>query len=288
MNEVSLGIKKIGGNNPSYIIAEIGLNHNGSLDIAKKLIDVAVLAGCDAVKFQKRNPEKCVPEKQRNVIRETPWGEMTYFEYRYKVEFQKKEFDEIDRYCKEKQIDWLASAWDEDSLDFLNSYDVNAHKVPSAALTNDSLLRKYNETNKVIILSTGMSNTNEIEHAISLLDQNRLILLHATSTYPCVPEELNLNIIPHYLSKYSFPIGYSGHEVGLQTTYAAVALGAKVVERHITLDRSMWGSDHAASIEPQGLIRLVRDIRIIEIAKGDGIKKVYESELPILKKLRFI
>lgn len=286
--KVKIGNRFIGENEKTYIIAEIGLNHNGDIEIAKKLIDSAVLAGCDAVKFQKRNPEKCVPQSQRDKIRETPWGTMTYFEYRYKVEFGKEEYDEIDRYCKEKKIDWFASCWDDDSLDFIDSYNVVAHKISSASLTNDELLKKYNLTGKPILLSTGMSTIEEIDHAISLLDKDRLVLLHSTSTYPCPPKELNLNVIRKYIEKYNFPIGYSGHEVGLQTTCAAVALGAKVVERHITLDRAMWGSDHAASVEPHGLMRLVRDIRTIEEALGDGVKRVFDSEQPIREKLRMM
>ncbi len=287
MRNIKIGKRSIGNNENVYIIAEIGINHNGDLNIAKKLIDVAVSSGCDAVKFQKRNPEKCVPINQRDKLRETPWGTLTYLEYRYKVEFEREEYDEINQYCKEKNITWLASSWDEDSLSLIDSYNVIAHKIPSAALTNDNLVKKFNDTGKIIILSTGMSTVDEIEHAISLIDQDRLILLHSTSTYPCPPNELNLNVIRKYIEKYDFPIGYSGHEVGLQTTCAAVVIGAKVIERHITLDRAMWGTDQAASVEPQGMMRLVRDIRTVEEALGDGVKKVYDSEIPIKEKLRY-
>lgn len=288
MKEIKIYKKTISDSAPAYIIAEIGLNHNGSLELAKRLIDAAVLAGCDAVKFQKRNPEKCVPIEQRDKLKETPWGTITYFEYRYKIEFGKFEYEEINNYCKEKNIDWLASSWDEDSLQFIDSFNVLVHKIPSAVLTNDNLIKKFNDTGKIILLSTGMSTVDEIDHAVSLINPERLILLHATSTYPCPISELNLKVISSYKKKYDFPIGYSGHEVGLQTTCAAVVLGAKVIERHITLDRAMWGSDHAASVEPQGFLKLVRDIRTIESALGDGMKVVYDSEIPVKQKLRFV
>ena len=283
---IEIGGRSVGEGHPCYIIAEIGLNHNGDVKIAKQLIDAAALAGCDAVKFQKRTPEICVPPQQREIPRETPWGTMTYLEYRHRVEFDRDQFAEIDRYCKDKEIHWLASCWDEPSVDFIEQFDPPCYKFASASLTDDRLLRHTGATGKPLILSSGMSDMREIEHAVGLLDPEKLIILHATSTYPCKPEELNLRMIPTLKARYDCPIGYSGHEVGLQTTLAAVTLGACVVERHITLDRAMWGSDHAASVEPSGFHRLVRDIRVIEAALGDGIKRVYDSELPIRKKLR--
>ncbi|MGV8108370.1 N-acetylneuraminate synthase family protein [Methanospirillum sp.] len=286
MNQIQIGSKNIGENCPVYVIAEIGINHNGDLTIAKSLIDAAVLAGCDVVKFQKRTPDICVPDEQKNKMRETPWGYISYLEYRHRVEFGEVEYREIDRYCKEKGIDWLASCWDIPSVDFIARYNPVAFKIPSACLTDDALLEHINKTGNPIILSTGMSTMEEIEHAISLINLNNLIITHTTSTYPCPPRELNLLMIPTLKKKFSCPIGYSGHEVGLQTTVAAVALGACLVERHITLDRAMWGSDQAASVEPGGLIKLVRDIRIVEQAMGDGVKRVWESEIPIRDKLK--
>jgi N-acetylneuraminate synthase len=283
---VEIGGRPVGEGHPVYVIAEIGLNHNGDIKLAKQLIDAAALAGCDAVKFQKRTPELCVPPEQRDIRRETPWGEMTYMDYRYRVEFGKEEFAEIDRYCKDKGIAWFASCWDEPSVDFIEQFDPPCYKMASASLTDDRLFKHTVATGKPIILSTGMSTMEEIEHAVSLCNPEKLVILHATSTYPCKPEELNLRVIPVLQAKFDAPIGYSGHEVGLQTTLAAVSLGACVVERHITLDRAMWGSDQAASVEPSGFHRLVRDIRVIEKAMGDGIKRVYDSELPIRKKLR--
>lgn len=283
---VEIGGRKIGKDQPVYIVGEIGINHNGDINIAKQLIDVACVFGCDAVKFQKRTPELCVPAKQRDILRETPWGLITYMEYREKVEFSADEYSEIDRYCKEKGIGWFASCWDVPSVDFIESFNPICYKLASASLTNDKILERVNFTGRPMIISTGMSTMEQIEHAVSLLDQDRLVILHATSTYPCKAEEINLRMIDTLREKFNCPIGYSGHETGLQIALAAVAMGACAVEKHITLDRSMWGSDHAASVEPQGLMRLVRDIRVIEKAFGDGQKKVYESEKAILAKLR--
>jgi N-acetylneuraminate synthase len=286
VKEVLIGDRPVGDGHPVYIIAEIGVNHNGDLDVAKKLIDAAMLAGCDAVKFQKRTPELCVPAEQADVVRETPWGPMTYMEYRHRVEFGQDEYSEIDRYCKEKNIIWFASCWDEPSVDFMEQFAPACHKIASASLTDSSLLRHVNNKERPIILSTGMSTIEEIRQAVSLLDQDRLMIAHCTGTYPCKPQELNLRMIQTLRQEFHCPVGYSGHEVGLQTTYAAVVLGASFVERHITLDRAMWGSDQAASVEPWGFMRLVRDIRVIERALGDGIKKVYESEQEVLQRLR--
>ena len=276
----------IGKEYPTYVIGEIGINHNGDIDIAKKLIDVAAFSGCDAVKFQKRTPELCVPPEQRNLMRETPWGIMSYMDYRDRVEFGEEEYAEIDQYCKEKGIAWFASCWDQPSVDFIEQFNPASYKIASAALTDDQLIKYHVDKGRPIILSTGMSTMDEIKHAVSLLDTDKMLLAHCTSSYPCKPEELNLRMIETLTSLFDCPVGYSGHEVGLQTTYAAVVLGACFVERHITLDRAMWGSDQAASVEPPGLMRLIRDIRVIEQALGDGKKKVYESELGMIKRLR--
>jgi N-acetylneuraminate synthase len=281
-----LGDRRVGAGEPAYVIAEIGINHNGDLEMAKQLIDVAVVAGCDAVKFQKRTPELCVPPEQRDLVRETPWGIMTYLDYRYRVEFGVDEYAEIDRYCADKGIPWFVSPWDPDSVDFTEKFDPPCYKVASASLTDRELLDRLVGTGRPLILSTGMSTMDEIRAAVAEVPAERLLLAHATSTYPCKPEELNLRMLATLREEFDCPIGYSGHEVGLQTTVAAVALGASFVERHITLDRAMWGSDQAASIEPGGLIRLVRDIRVIEAALGDGVKHVYESELPVRERLR--
>jgi N-acetylneuraminate synthase len=283
---IKIGERWVGEDYSTFIIGEIGINHNGDLSIAKRLIDVAVMAGCNAVKFQKRTPEKSVPPEYQNVKRETPWGLMTYLEYRHKVEFGYEEYAEIDRYAKEKGILWFASCWDEDSVDFIEQFTPPCYKVASASLTDDPLLKKIKSTKRPIILSTGMSTLEEIEAAINLLSTNNLLIAHSTSTYPCPPEELNLRMIQTLQNRYDCPVGYSGHEVGLQATFAAVTLGADFIERHITLDRAMWGSDQAASVEPWGLMRLVRDIRVIENALGDGQKRVYPSELKARQKLR--
>jgi len=283
---IQIGDRIIGNSRPTYIIAEIGINHNGSLEIAKKLIDSASSSNCDAVKFQKRTPHLCVPAQQQHVMKRTPWGTMTYLEYRYRVEFNEDEYWEIDRYCKDKGIMWFASCWDEPSVDFLEQFSPVCHKVCSAVLTNDNLLRRLNSMGRPLILSTGMSTMEEIRHAVSLLNQDRLLIAHCTSSYACHPEELNLNMIKTLRREFRCPIGYSGHELGLVTTCAAVAIGASFVERHITIDRGMWGNDQSASLEPGDLKQLVRDVREIEGALGDGTKRVYRSETTALEKLR--
>jgi N-acetylneuraminate synthase len=282
-----IGDRAVGPDHAAFVTAEIGINHNGSLADALRLIDVAADAGCDAVKFQKRTPEICVPLDQQSVERDTPWGRMTYLDYRYKVEFGHDEFTAIAEHAARRGIAWFASPWDLPSVDFLELFDPPAHKVASASLTDDALLERLRETQRTVILSTGMSTLAEIRHAVEVLGRERLIMCHATSSYPAPAAELNLHMI-HTLSRLypDVAIGYSGHEIGLQTTIAAVALGACFIERHITLDRAMWGSDQAASIEPTGLTRLVRDIRVVEAALGDGVKRVYDSELPIRNKLR--
>ncbi|OGS06018.1 MAG: N-acetylneuraminate synthase [Elusimicrobia bacterium RIFOXYA1_FULL_47_7] len=277
---------KVGDGQPAYFIAEIGINHNGDVNIAKKLITVAAAAGCNAVKFQKRNPELCVPMSQRNLMRETPWGNMTYFEYRQRVEFGEKEFDEIDRYCKEVGITWLASAWDKDSVDFMEKYNTPCYKIPASKLTDDELLKYKRKQGRPMILSTGMSSLEQLDHAVEVLGKDNLILLHCCSAYPAKYEDLNLSLIPYLKERYQVPVGYSGHETGLPTSLAAMVLGACVIERHITLDRAMWGSDHAASLEPNGLNRLMRDIRLVERSIGEPVKRILPSEEPIIKRLR--
>ena len=284
--EIKIGNRILGDGQPTYIVAEIGVNHNGSLEIAKQLIEAAKHAGVDAVKFQKRTPELCVPLEQRSVMRETPWGYIPYLDYRYKVEFGKDEYIEIDRYCKELGITWFSSVWDEPSVDFLEDYDPVAYKIPSASLTDHALLRHLHKTGRPLILSTGMSTMEQIDAAVQVIGMENVMITHATSTYPCDPEELNLKVIPVLRQKFPFPIGYSGHEVGLIPSVVAVSLGACLVERHITLDRAMWGSDQAASVEPGGFERLVKYVRVAEQSLGDGVKKVYASELPSQKKLR--
>jgi N-acetylneuraminate synthase len=284
---VSIASNPVGKDHPVYVIGEIGLNHNGDVEIAKRLIDVAAAAGVQAVKFQKRTPAISTPENMKTVLRETPWGTMTYLDYRYRVEFDRDQYIEIGDYANESGLDWFASPWDVPSLEFLEDLNVVAHKVASASLTDRELLHAMAETGKPVILSTGMSTIEQIDAAVEVFDPEKLILLHATSTYPLSPEEANLRMITTLGSRYpGIPVGYSGHERGLQISLAAVALGAVAVERHITLDRTMWGSDQAASLEPAGLEHLVRDIRIIEEAMGDGVKRVFPGELPSLEKLR--
>jgi len=286
MKTVQIGDRLIGGGQPTYIIAEAGVNHNGDLGIAKKLIDAAVSAGCDAIKFQKRTPDICVPPEQRDIRRETPWGNVTYLEYRYRIEFGQNEYEAIDDYCKEKSIRWFASCWDGPSVDFVEQFNPVCHKVCSASLTDHDLLTRLNAMGRPVILSTGMSTMEEICRAVSFLDQKRLLIAHCTSSYACKPEELNLRMIKTLRNTYDCPIGYSGHELGLVASIASVALGASFVERHISIDRTMWGSDQIASLEPRELQKLVKDIRDLEKALGDGVKRIYESEMPALKKLR--
>ena len=285
-NVIKIGSRLVGEGQPTYVVAEIGINHNGSLDLAKQMIHAAFIAGVDAVKFQKRTPELCVPPEQRGQMRETPWGYITYLDYRYKVEFSEADYREIDRYCRELGVTWFASVWDEPSVDFMEAFNPVAYKVPSASLTDHNLLRHLRKTGRPVILSTGMSTMEEIRAAVAVLGLENLVITHATSTYPCDPHELNLRMIPTLKAEFPVPIGYSGHEVGLVPSAVAVALGACMVERHITLDRAMWGSDQAASVEPGGFERLVKYIRVTEQSLGDGVKVVYESEMGARKKLR--
>ncbi len=284
---VKVGNRYIGDDEPVFIVAEIGINHNGSVEIAKKMIEAAHSAGCDAVKFQKRTPELCVPRAQWEIERDTPWGRMTYIKYRHKIEFDKEQFSQIVDFCKKNKITWFASCWDENAVDFIEQFNPLVFKIASACLTDENLLLKHKSLNKPVILSTGMSTINEIEKAVKTLGTENLLIAHSTSSYPCKTKELNLRMILTLKEKYpNTPIGYSGHETGLAPTGAAVALGANFIERHITLDRAMWGTDQAASVEIVGLYKLVSNIRDIELSLGDGIKKIYESEFPSLKKLR--
>lgn len=283
---VKINDRNIGEGQPVYIVAEIGINHNGDLDTAKDMILKAKETGADAVKFQKRTPELCVPKDQRDQMRETPWGYISYMQYREKVEFGKDEYQEIHNFCQDLQIDWFVSVWDELSVDFMEQFSPICYKVPSASLTDKKLLEKIRSTNRPMILSTGMSTFEQIRDAVALVGIDDLILTHATSAYPCNPDELNLKMIQTLKDNFICPIGYSGHEVGLIPSVVAVAMGACLVERHFTLDRAMWGGDQSASVEPGGFRKLVKYIRVTEMALGDGVKRVYDSEQSSLKKLR--
>lgn len=292
-NAVQIGTRQIGGNEPVYLIAEIGINHNGSVELAKELISKAKHAGADAVKFQKRTPEICVPKDQWSIERDTPWGRMTYIDYRRRVEFGIDEYAEIDLYCRSLEIDWTASCWDEEAVDFMEQFDPPFYKMASASLTDIPLLKKARDTGRPLMISTGMSTMEEIEAAVDAVGVSNsggrpnLMIAHSTSTYPCHVDELNLLMIRTLQNRYPrTPIGYSGHETGLAPTMAAVALGACFVERHVTLDRAMWGTDQAASVEMVGFERLARDIKDIQRSLGDGIKRVYDSELSSRQKLR--
>jgi len=283
--KVKIGNRWVGEGEQPFIVAEIGINHNGDLNIAKKLIDMAVFAGCDAVKFQKRTIELVYTPEELAKERESPFG-TTNGDLKRGLEFGEKEYQEIDRYCKERGIIWFASPWDVRSVDFLEKFNVPCYKIASPCLTDDELLKYVKSKGKPIILSTGMSTEEEIKRAVKILGEKNLVVLHCTSTYPSKLEELNLKVI-HWLKKeFNCPVGYSGHETGIVEPVMAVVLGACVVEKHITLDRAMWGSDHAASLEPNGLNRLVRDIRNLPVCLGNGEKRVYDSEIPIIQKLR--
>jgi N-acetylneuraminate synthase len=285
MTDIKIGNTLVGEGHPCYVIAEIGINHNGDIDIAKKLIDVAAASGCSAVKFQKRTIEIVYPAEELARPRESPFG-TTNGDLKYGLEFGLEQYRLINGYCKERKIDWFASCWDEASVDFIDQFNVSCYKIASASLTDDNLLRYTRSKGRPILLSTGMSTLEQIDHAVEVLGKQDLILLHTCSTYPALYEELNLRVIPLLHERYSIPVGYSGHETGLSTSIATIALGACVLERHITLDRAMWGSDQAASVEPQGFAHMVRDIRLVETALGDGVKRLGEREGPILKKLR--
>ncbi len=285
MAEVKVGNTFIGDGHPCYVVAEIGINHNGDIDIARKLIEVAAAAGCNAVKFQKRTVEVVYSQEELAKPRENPFGP-TNGDLKFGLEFGQEEYEQIDRTCREKNIAWFASCWDEESVDFIEQFGVPCYKIASASMTDDGLLMHTRAQGHPILMSTGMSTLEQIDHAVEILGKEDLVIMHTTSTYPALYEELNLKVIPMLRQRYGIPVGYSGHETGLSTSIASAVLGACVVERHITLDRSMWGSDQAASVEPQGFSRLVRDIRLVETALGDGVKRVIEREIPIMKKLR--
>jgi N-acetylneuraminate synthase len=285
LHNVQIGGRRVGPGQPVYVVAEIGINHNGRIDLAKRLIESAKAAGCDAVKFQKRTIEVVYSAEELARPRESPFG-TTNGQLKYGLEFGQDDYAQIDQFCREQRLPWLASCWDEASVDFIEQFNPPCYKIASACLTDDPLLRHHREMGRPIVLSTGMSTLEQVDHAVEVLGTQNLVILHATSTYPSQPEELNLRVIPCLIERYDVPVGYSGHEVGLATSLGAVALGACLVERHITLDRAMWGSDQAASVEPQGFVRLVKDIRAVEAALGDGVKQVYPSELPIMRKLR--
>jgi len=285
MRTVQIANKLVGPGQPCFIVAEIGINHNGNIDLAKRLISVAVAAGCDAVKFQKRTVDVVYTAKELAAPRENPFGP-TNGDLKYGLEFEAEDYAEIETFCKSVKIIWFASPWDEGAVDFMEQFDTPVYKIASASLTDDNLLRHIRKTGKPVIASTGMSTYEEIDHAVDVLGKDDLILMHATSTYPAKYEHLNLRAIPTMAERYGVPVGYSGHETGIPSSVAASVLGACCVERHITLDRALWGSDHAASLEPNGITRLVRDIRLCALSMGDGIKRVYEEEVPVMKKLR--
>jgi N-acetylneuraminate synthase len=284
---VQVGSRSVGDGQPVFVIAEIGINHNGSLDVAKKLIDAAARAGCDSVKFQKRTPELCVPRHQWDVERETPWGRLKYIDYKRRIELGEREYAEIDRHCRERQILWFASCWDEESVDFIERFDPPCYKAASASLTDLTLLRAMKDTGRPLIMSTGMSIMSEIESAIATVGTDSLLVAHSTSTYPCPPEALNLRLVQTLKTRWpNVPIGYSGHESGIVATLGAVALGATFVERHITLDPNMWGTDQRASVDVESLVSLVNGIREIERALGDGVKRLDGGEVEARSKLR--
>ena len=285
MAAVRIGADMVGDRYPCYIIAEIGINHNGEVEIAKKLIEMADAAGCNAVKFQKRTIDVVYTPEELAKPRESPFGE-TNGDLKRGLEFGLDQYREIDRFCKEQDIVWFASCWDEASVDFIDKFNPPCFKIASASLTDDDLLRHHRKKGKPIILSTGMSTLEEVDHAVDVLGTKDLIILQTTSTYPSDYDELDLRVIPEFRKRYEVPVGYSGHETGIPSSVGAVALGACMVERHVTLERAMWGSDHAASLGPSGITRLVRDIRLVEMAMGSATKRVFEREKPIIKKLR--
>jgi N-acetylneuraminate synthase len=285
MKPVIIASKPVGEGHPCYVVAEIGINHNGDLDICRRLIEVAAVAGCDAVKFQKRTVEVVYTPEELAKPRENPFGE-TNGDLKRALEFDEAAYRAIDLHSKATGVAWFASCWDEASVDFIDRFDPPAYKIASASLTDDALLAYTRARGKPIILSTGMSTLEQVDQAVEVLGKQDLVLMHTCSAYPSYYEELNLKVVKTLRDRYDVPVGYSGHETGLPSSSAAVALGACMIERHITLDRSMWGSDQAASLEPNGINRLVRDIRLIESALGDGVKRLQPREVPVMEKLR--
>lgn len=285
MQSVKIGNKLIGDNQPCFIIAEIGINHNGSLELAKKLIDMAIECGCDAVKFQKRTIDIVYTKEELAKERQSVFG-TTNGDLKRGLEFGFKEYAEIDKYCKSKGILWFASCWDEEAVDFINQFNPPCYKIASASITDDELLRHTRAKGKPILLSTGMSTLEQIKHAVEVLGKENLVIYHCTSTYPSNNDEQNLAVIPFLKNTFDCPIGFSGHERGITPSIMSVVLGACSVERHITLDRTNWGSDQAASLEKNGLFHMVRDIRQVPEILGDGIKRVFDREVPIIEKLR--
>lgn len=271
----------------TYLIAEIGINHNGDVELARRLIDMACLAEWDCVKLQKRNPDRCVPEDQRHVHRDTPWGRMTYLDYRRRLEFDESQYRALWSHAGGR-IAMAASVWDEDSADFMSSFPAPFIKIPSAQLANDDLIRHVCRRGVPVLLSTGMSTLEEVDHAVELLQSlsDNFAILHCHSSYPAAEAELNLRVVPMYIERYGCVVGYSGHEFGLSATVAAVALGARIVERHVTLKRTMWGTDQMASVEPHGMLKLSAHIRALESSLGDGVKRLYSSEYPARRRLR--
>lgn len=284
--EIKIGNRLVGDDHPVFIIAEIGINHNGDIEIVKKLAAIALDAGCDAIKFQKRTPHICVPPEQMGKMRDTPWGRMNYLQYRYKVEFGEKEYDEIAKYCSDIGIMWFASCWDVPSIDFFDRYDIPCYKLPSPCFTSTEIIQGMVSKGKPIIASCGMSLEEDIDSYLRLVPKDRQVLMYTNSTYPCPVENLNMKAITALRNRYKCLVGYSGHEAGLFTTPLSVSLGVCAIERHITLDRSMWGTDQGASVEPKGLYKLVEEIRTAEIAMGDGIKRMSQGEQEVLRKLR--
>jgi N-acetylneuraminate synthase len=285
MSAVRIGERFVGPGQSTLVVAEIGINHNGNLDLARRLIEAAANAGCDAVKFQKRTVDVVYSAQELARPRESPFG-TTNGELKRGLELGREAYEQIDRLCRRLGLMWFASCWDKASVDFMEQFDAPCYKVASPCLTDDDLLAHVRRTGRPVVMSTGMSSVDEIDRAVRLVGKSQLVLLHCTSAYPATVEELNLRVIPWMAERYGVPVGYSGHEVGLYTTLAAVTLGASFIERHFTLDRTMWGTDQVASVEPHGMARLVKDIRAVEVALGDGEKRVYPSELPAREKLR--
>jgi len=273
----------------TFLIAEIGINHNGDVKNAFKLIDLAKDCGFDSVKFQKRTPEITTPKSKANDLRDTPWGKITYLDYKKKIEFGKKEFDQIDKYCRKKDIIWFASPWDIPSNNFLKKYNLKYNKIASPMLTNHKLLEHVSKQKKFTFISTGMSQMSDVVKAVNIFKKNKckFSILHSVSDYPSEEKDLNLNLINIYKKKFKVDIGYSGHEKGVSPSIMAVCLGAQVIERHITLDRTMWGTDQAASLEKRGMIELVNVVRKIKICLGDGKKKFLNSEKNKLKENKY-